>query len=56
MNVHVYPINDLKEHNTEDFLNCNCNPRVETINGNFMIIHNSYDGREIIENTEFNMN
>lgn len=56
MIMHVSPVNDLKEHNIEDFINCNCNPKVEVINNNFMIIHNSYDGREIIEETIFSMN
>jgi len=47
MTQHVLPINDIKEH-TED-TTCECQPRVEHHNGNIVVIHNSYDGREIIE-------
>ncbi len=47
MNYHILPINDLKEH--EEKSTCECNPRVEFINGNQLIIHNSFDGREGVE-------
>ena len=42
---HVYPLNDLKEHNTESS-NCWCNPRIE----DGVMIHNSLDRREVFEN------
>lgn len=47
--VNVLPINDLKEH-TEDST-CECNPTVEIIDGTgeLIIIHNSFDGREGLE-------
>jgi hypothetical protein len=52
--VHVYPLNDLHEHNT-DGDDCPCHPRIEIVNddqGHYkgrIIKHNSYDGRELIE-------
>lgn len=48
MNWHILPINDLKEH--EEISTCECMPKVEIQgNGDLLIIHNSFDGREIIE-------
>ena len=55
MDWHVLPTNDLKEHEETEY--CHCKPKVEVMeNGNRIIIHNSYDGREIVETTEFNFN
>lgn len=49
---HVYPVNDLKEHDTESPA-CHCNPTVELQdNGGLVVIHNSYDGRELKERNE----
>lgn len=46
---HIYPLNDLKEHDTESTI-CECNPNTEILeNGDILIIHNSYDGREGLE-------
>lgn len=42
---HVYPINDLKEHETEGFL-CHCGPKILAVGGGWLVIHHSYDGRE----------
>lgn len=47
MALHVYPINDLKEHDLAS--TCECGPRLEIENGEMIFIHTSYDGREIIE-------
>ena len=47
MTYHVLPVNDLKEH-TED-TTCECKPRVEFENGNMIVVHNSFDGREHVE-------
>ena len=56
MDYHVYPIKDLRSHNTESEY-CDCRPRIEIQeNGDRLIVHNSWDGREINENKEFNMN
>jgi len=47
---HVYPLNDLIEHNTnndgtKEFI-CKCNPKVDPIG---LITHNSLDRREVYE-------
>ncbi len=48
-NLHVYPENDLQEHNTEGSI-CSCNPKVEPQNnGILIIIHNAWDCRDITE-------
>lgn len=47
MNWHVLPTNDIEQH--EESTTCKCEPRVEHINGNMVIIHNSFDGREGLE-------
>jgi hypothetical protein len=61
--IHVYPINDLKEHYLESvdpsldgfgedvppFCPCLCDPRKEKKYGTWLIIHNSFDGREGLE-------
>lgn len=49
---HVLPVNDLKEH--EESENCNCGPETEYYENGMVIIHNSYDGREIVEEAERN--
>jgi len=47
--IHILPINDIKPH-TEDST-CKCNPKIETIEdtGELMCVHNSFDGREFVE-------
>ena len=46
--IHVLPVSDLKEHTETD--DCECKPRVEYVGeGGKVVIHNSYDGREIVE-------
>lgn len=47
MILHVTPINELEKH--EESTACKCNPRVEHINGNMVVVHNSFDGREGVE-------
>jgi hypothetical protein len=47
--IHVMPVDDLKEH---VFENCPCNPRIEVEGGNLIYVHNSWDGREYIEQVE----
>ena len=50
---HVYPVNDLDPHDTESAGDCPCGPSMETLeNGDILIVHNAYDGREIIEKLE----
>ena len=47
MAIHVLPNNDLEPH--EESSTCKCEPRVIHENGEMIIIHNSYDGREGVE-------
>lgn len=52
--INILPINDLQEH-TENST-CECNPKIEFENGEMIIIHNSYDGREHKEELLSNIN
>lgn len=45
--INILPINDLKEH-TENST-CECEPKVIIEDGEIIVIHNSYDRREVIE-------
>jgi len=49
--IHVYPLNDSKEHDTSNEGNtCNCNPKIVIEDcSEILVIHNSYDGREAVE-------
>lgn len=52
---HVLPVNDLKEHTMSS--TCECNPKVIIEeSGDLTISHNSYDGREIIEEVNYILN
>ena len=46
--IHVYPINDTKNHVLEG-TGCHCEPRVEIAPGGTIVIHNAYDMREAQE-------
>lgn len=46
-NIHVTPNNDTKIHSLTH--TCHCEPRIEQEGGNMIIIHNSFDGREGVE-------
>lgn len=48
--INVLPVNDIKEH-TED-TTCECSPTVEYEGSEILVIHNSYDGREALEQAE----
>lgn len=49
--VHVLPINDIKEHS--ESRHCSCLPDIEVQDdGNALVIHHSYDGRELEEGGE----
>jgi hypothetical protein len=54
---HIIPNNDIKEHKLNSDCECNCIIGLLN-NGEFICIHNSYDGREYIEKlfTEFSKN
>lgn len=47
MTLHILPINDIKEH--QELSTCECGPRIEFENGEMIIVHNSFDGREKYE-------
>ena len=47
MEIHIIPINDLKQH--KELTTCECCPSVQFENGEMIIVHNSYDGRELNE-------
>jgi hypothetical protein len=46
--IHVYPLNDIIEHKTDD-IDCICLPTVKEVEGGTIIVHNSFDGREDVE-------
>lgn len=48
--IHVVPVKDEKEH--EDSSACWCKPVVEWEHAEPLCIHNSADGRELIEQAE----
>ena len=56
MIIHITPQNDLKEHFKGDGLDCLCQPRVEKAFGNYIVIHNAWDGRELLEDLILEMN
>lgn len=46
--VNVLPINDIQPHSHHAL--CPCNPKIETTpEGDFLIIHNAFDGRDLEE-------
>ena len=45
--IHVLPINDIREHTEETC--CECCPTVEWNHDEGLVIHNSFDGRELQE-------
>lgn len=45
--IHVLPVNDLKPHDESRV--CACRPKVEPEGDVAVVIHYSYDGREILE-------
>ena len=49
--IHIYPVDEEKEHELQHILYpfCICFPREEVLNGNLIIYHNSFDGREGLE-------
>lgn len=44
--VHVIPVDDIYPHK-EDGFDCHCSPRLEE--KGLIVVHNSFDGRELIE-------
>lgn len=54
---HVYPVNDLEDHYLEcvypvighPYCPCKCNPQFKEEDDSLLIVHNSFDGREVFE-------
>jgi hypothetical protein len=49
---HVYPLDEEKLHivsGPTSGVDCPCKPRVEMEGGSLIVIHNSFDHREIVE-------
>ena len=44
---HILPLNDTRSH--IERMTCPCDPKLEIVDGGFIIIHNSFDRREISE-------
>lgn len=45
--LHILPRNDIQEH--EESTCCACRPRVECEGAEILVVHNSFDGREMVE-------
>jgi hypothetical protein len=45
--INVLPVNDIQPHSHHVL--CCCNPKVETVESVFIIIHNAFDGRDLDE-------
>jgi len=45
--INVLPVGDIKSH-IED-ATCSCNPRVEIVGANLLIVHRAWDNRELFE-------
>ena len=50
MEQHILPENDSGTH--EELTTCHCQPKVVIEDNNIFVVHNSFDGRELVE--EFN--
>jgi len=50
--VYVIPVDDLREHEQNTDGICWCNPRIEQEENGRVIVHNSMDGREILEDLD----
>jgi hypothetical protein len=48
MTWHVYPCNDIKDHDIES-TTCECGPNVIFEEGSMIVLHNSFDNREVME-------
>lgn len=51
MTLHVYPVNDLREHVTEGEA-CWCQPEIDDSGDEQLVIHNALDQRECYETGE----
>ncbi len=49
--IHVYPLNDVREHDTESTL-CPCKPRIDWSGPEAIVVHHAWDHREVHEELE----
>lgn len=54
MTYHVTPVNDIQEH--AESVMCECCPKVEMEGEHLIVVHNAFDGRELIETMNENLN
>ena len=50
--IHVYPMNDQREHETGETTTCWCDPQLITDEPEIIVVHASMDGRELVEQAE----
>lgn len=48
--IHIVPTADIKEHDLNTF--CPCDPLVDYDEPEILVIHNAFDGRELLELAE----
>jgi len=49
--LHVFPVNDLRPHADSGY-DCECQPSVKLEGDSVLVVHNAFDGRDIIEEIE----
>ncbi len=49
--IHIHPLNDDEPHDLESTM-CHCGPEIKIEDGEMIVVHNSFDRREIIEEAE----
>jgi hypothetical protein len=54
VDYHILPVEDLEAHLEDD--TCPCRPTFESVLGGRLVIHNAFDGRELVENSEVALN
>ena len=52
--INITPVNDIEPHTEES--TCHCQPSVIYENGEMIIVHNSFDGRELFEEINEHLN
>jgi hypothetical protein len=50
--INIIPLNDTWNH--LESVDCWCAPKVQSVEGNSLVIHNADDRRELFENVETN--
>lgn len=54
MKYHILPVDDHEPH--KESIECKCNPSIENYPEGQIIVHNSFDGRELFEYCESHKN